>query len=418
MTALPWLLAGVLALPAATAPTTSPVKASLRVQGAPVAGKPFVATVTARRKAKPAGGLRLRVLFTRQSRSVVVPARSTGRGRYRVTAVLRASGRWRYEIRSGRTSLGGGTLSVAGAPVSRLPGIPAFKVCAGAGPFWPTMTVAVDGGTVWVACKETGRLQRVDAATGAVRATIALPGSTPIAVVAGLGSIWALDGRPGTLYRIDPATNRIAARSVLGIAQPYNLWIGAGSVWSVDDGAGEVLKIDPTTLQIVARIPVGDGAADLVFQGTDCWVINHRDLKLVKIDTRAATARTLAVIPGDAPERMAWAAGWLWITGRGTGLIQVDPATGAAVATVGLGAAGGIDVVEHDGALYVPARASEAIQSGFPRLASVVRIDPATRALTTVATASGLLDVHGLADGGSVVWLADNTNGVLYRLPG
>jgi hypothetical protein len=29
---------------------------------------------------------------------------------------------------------------------------------------------------------------------------------------------------------------------------------------------------------------------------------------------------------GDAPQRMAWAAGSLWITGRGTDLLQVDPA--------------------------------------------------------------------------------------------
>jgi hypothetical protein len=138
----------------------------------------------------------------------------------------------------------------------------------------------------------------------------------------------------------------------------------------------------------------------------------------VRIDTRTSAARTLAVIPGDAPERMAWAAGWLWITGRGTGLIQVDPATGAAVATIGLGPAGGIDVIEHGGALIVPARANEATQSGFPRLAAVVRVDPATHAVTTISNASGRLDVHGLADAGPVVWLADNTNGVLYRLAG
>ena len=167
----------------------------------------------------------------------------------------------------------------------------------------------------------------------------------------------------------------------------------------------------------MARIPVGDGAADLVFQGAECWVINHRDLKLVRIDTRAATARTLAVI--QATPRSGWRGpGRPWITGRGTGLIQVDPATGAPVATVGLGPAGGIDVIEHAGALWVPARASEATQSGFPRLGAVVRVDPATRATTTISTASGRLDVHGLADGGSVLWLADNTNGVLYRLPG
>ena len=33
-----------------------------------------------------------------------------------------------------------------------------------------------------------------------------------------------------------------------------------------------------------------------------------------------------SVIPGDAPERMVMLAGSLWITGRGTDLLQVDPA--------------------------------------------------------------------------------------------
>lgn len=73
-------------------------------------------------------------------------------------------------------------------------------------------------------------------------------------------------------------------------------------------------------------------------------------------------------------------------------------------------------MIEHAGALWVPARASEATQSGLPRLAAVLRVDATTRAVTTIAAASGRIDVHGLADGGPVVWLADNTNGVLYRL--
>jgi hypothetical protein len=38
-------------------------------------------------------------------------------------------------------------------------------------------------------------------------------------------------------------------------------------------------------------------------------------------------------------------------------------------------------------------------------------------AVTTVATALGRVDVHGLAVGLGSVWLADNTSGVLYRLP-
>jgi hypothetical protein len=75
-------------------------------------------------------------------------------------------------------------------------------------------------------------------------------------------------------------------------------------------------------------------------------------------------------------------------------------------------------VIEHAGSLWVPVRAADQTQSGFPRLDDVRRVDAASRPATTVATASGRLDVHGLADGGAVVWLADNTNGVLYRLAG
>jgi hypothetical protein len=37
--------------------------------------------------------------------------------------------------------------------------------------------------------------------------------------------------------------------------------------------------------------------------------------------------------------------------------------------------------------------------------------------VTTVATATGRVDVHGLASGLGSVWLADNTSGFLYRLP-
>jgi hypothetical protein len=37
--------------------------------------------------------------------------------------------------------------------------------------------------------------------------------------------------------------------------------------------------------------------------------------------------------------------------------------------------------------------------------------------VTTVASARGRIDVHGLAVGLGSVWLADNRDGFLYRLP-
>jgi len=38
--------------------------------------------------------------------------------------------------------------------------------------------------------------------------------------------------------------------------------------------------------------------------------------------------------------------------------------------------------------------------------------------VTTAATADGRVDVHGLAAVGRAVWLADNTDGFLYRVSG
>jgi streptogramin lyase len=60
-------------------------------------------------------------------------------------------------------------------------------------------------------------------------------------------------------------------------------------------------------------------------------------------------------VPGEAPERIAMLAGSLWVTGRGTDLIRLDPETGVTQATIEIGA-GGIDVVAAAGSLWVPAR--------------------------------------------------------------
>lgn len=49
-----------------------------------------------------------------------------------------------------------------------LPGTESRRACAGAGPSWPTETLAVRGGTAWVACNEQFRVVRVALGSGAV----------------------------------------------------------------------------------------------------------------------------------------------------------------------------------------------------------------------------------------------------------
>ena len=308
-----------------------------------------------------------------------------------------------------------GSSLAAGSGIGRIPEASGVRTCAAAGNYWPTETLAVGGTTAWVACKEQSRLVRTALSGGRTTAAVALDGPV-IAVATGLGSLWALDSR-SMLYRLDARTGRVKRRIPLGANAAYNIWIGGGSVWVADDQGGSVLRVSPATNRVVARIAVGDGPADMVFAGSRGWVLTHRDNTLYRIDTQTNKATRLAPV-GDADaaaERLALLGGSLWITGRGLPLLEVDPESGATRRSVDIGGTG-IDVVGAAGSLWIPVRTAEVDRRGFPTMTALRRVTPAGT-VPTAATAKGRVDVHGLVAGKRAVWLVDNTQGVLYRVP-
>src|SRR3954466_415360 len=111
-------------------------------------------------------------------------------------------------------------VAAAAAPVL-LPGAQALRACAAAGPYWPTMTLALRGTTAWVACKEQSRVIRIDTRTGRTLKSIKLDAPV-IAVVAGPGPVWALDSR-AMLYRIDASSAKVVKRIPLGLRAAYNI---------------------------------------------------------------------------------------------------------------------------------------------------------------------------------------------------
>lgn len=312
-------------------------------------------------------------------------------------------------------ALGTGAAVPAATADRRIPEARAIRACAAAGPFWPTMTLAIGGNTAWVACKERSRVVRVDLARHRITRSVRLEGPA-IAVALGYHSVWALDTL-STLYRLDPRTARVTKRIRLQAAGPYNIWIGAGSVWVAEDRAASLVRVSPAKNKVVARIRVGDGPADVAFAGTSAWVMDHRDRTLFRIDTATNRATRLATIgiEGDAaPERFVLFGGSLWITGRGVPLLQVDPATGQIRRSIDLHGTG-IDIVAVAGALWVPVRTAAVDRSGFPTMTALRRVT-LDGTVTTAATPTGRVDVHGLAAGTRAVWLADNTDGFLYRI--
>lgn len=308
-------------------------------------------------------------------------------------------------------------VSCASASGGALPGARSIKVCAAAGPFWPTMTLALRDTTAWVACKTQSRVVRVNTRTGKTTKSVRLRGPA-IAVASGFGSIWALDSA-GTLYRVKPANGRVAKRIALNVAAAYNIWIGGGSVWVAADQGANVVRVSPQSNRVVARIGAGDGPASMAFDAATAWIVNHRDTTIDRIDlatNRSGPLTTLGGVNDRAPERMTFSQGSLWVTGRGTDLLKVNPATGAVERTIEIGASG-IDLVALGDDLWVPTRSDAVDPTGFPTMDALKRVSTSTGAVTTVSRPTARLDVHGLAAAGGAVWIADNRKGRLYRVP-
>jgi hypothetical protein len=308
--------------------------------------------------------------------------------------------------------------SCASASSGGLPGSRSVKTCAAAGPFWPTMTLAFQGAsTAWVACKTQSRVVRVNTRTGKTTKSVRLRGPA-IAVASGFGSIWALDSG-GTLYRIRPKAPKVTRRINLSVAAAYNIWIGGGSVWVAADQGASVVRVSPASNSVVARIEAGDGPASMAFDGGTAWVVNHRDTTVNRIDLATNRSRLLTTLGGvneRAPERMAFSHGSLWITGRGTDLLKVNPATGSVQRTIEIGASG-IDIVAAGDDVWVPTRNAAVDQTGFPTMDALRRVSTTTGQVTTVSRPTTRLDVHGITVAGGAIWIADNRRGRLYRVP-
>jgi streptogramin lyase len=274
------------------------------------------------------------------------------------------------------------------------------------------MTLTLERASAWVACKEQSRVIRVSTKTGKTTKSVRLDGPV-IAVKSGFGSVWALDSA-GTLYRLSSKRARIVKRIPLSVAAPYNIWTGGGSVWVADDRGEKVVRVSPQTNRVVARIPAGDGPASMAFSGGTAWVINHRDTTVDRIDLATNRSSLLRRLGGEAPERMVWSHGSLWITGRGTDLLELNPANGS-LRTIEIGASG-IDLVAAGDDLFVPTRSAAVDPTGFPTMNALVRVSTSSRSVSTIARPTSRLDVHGLAAANGAVWIADNRRGRLYRV--
>ena len=186
------------------------------------------------------------------------------------------------------TNAGAGGDSVARIDprTNRLLGRP---VRTGASP----QSLAVGGGSLWVANHDERTVTRIDLASGKVVADIPVP-SEPHRVAYGAGAVWVGNWHDNSVSRIDPATNRVVGSPIpIGSHHAGNLVVGAGDLWVTSDyrvdGAAEdtvVVRIDPQTNRAVETIAVGGHPIDVAVTKGAVWVSVANPGRLLRIAGR------------------------------------------------------------------------------------------------------------------------------------
>lgn len=157
-------------------------------------------------------------------------------------------------------------------------------------------------------------------------------------VVAGAGSAWLADSDTQALLRMDPATRRVTARFPLGGSA--NITWGHGAIWVgvTRDQAFRLLRIDPRTNRIVARlhtpdVPGGAAFSSPVWVGDKLWLLSSA--AAVQIDP--ASGHAIATVPtarnGYRTRSIAVVGGDLWVHLSDGRLLRLDGATGRRKAT-------------------------------------------------------------------------------------
>jgi len=402
------LLAAVVA--GASSGATKPIKVSLVRKPAATAGLRSVVSLAVRGSARP-----VRLTLRAQSGPTVrlVTARRITARLYRARPTFPFAGRWKLTAlaRGRRFALGAAVVHPAPPVQSAIPGAAATRICRAPGAPLPQYSLAYGLGSLWVGCRQAqAAVLKVDPGSGQVRGLLDVPSVDPDALAAGVGALWVAQ-RSSVVARIDPRTGATRAAVVLG-SSAYVFTLG-GSVWTPDDSRSTLIRFTPGGQR--AELAVGNGTAALVESGSRIWIMNHRDATLERIDLTTNAVTRLATLPGGgAPERMVLVGGSLWITGRGTDLLRVDPETGAVQQTIEIGA-GGINIAAGGGSIWVFVATEADDRAGLPILDRVLRVDPATKTVAEVIRPTARVAVTGVTSDGAHVWLADTAAGRLYR---
>lgn len=272
--------------------------------------------------------------------------------------------------------------------------------------------------SVWVVAggSDHPAIVRVDPATNAVLADIAVPGASCTGAVAGFDAVWACshDG----IVRIDPATNAVVTLIEVPTFWQARLAAGGGSVWAFTRLGGgaypdAVLRIDPATNSVVSSIGLGHPVGTMAFGFDALWVTSPADGVLLRVDP--TTGEVTTALEGLAtPFQVVVGPDSLWVSLYGSDdaepaegeptIVRIDPASGAVLAYLVA------DPIRLAGGIHADATAVWLRGGGT----FLTHIDPATNQVVEVIT--GSKGGGDLVAGFGSVWAAGYNFNQLWRV--
>lgn len=223
----------------------------------------------------------------------------------------------------------------------------------------PCAALSIGFGSVWVAsCGQS--IVRISLASNAVQATVPLgiadaEGSFAISH----GSVWILCDRKGKLARINGKTNAI--ETTLDVApNSFAAASGYGSVWITNTGddpnaRGSVQRIDPNANRVITTIEVGKQPRFIAVGEGGVWTLNQTDGSVTRIDpqTNKVVATILCDVPGTGGD-IAAGEGYVWVRAKKNLLLKIDPKENKVVEIFGPPAGSGAVRAGH-GAVWITA---------------------------------------------------------------
>lgn len=282
-------------------------------------------------------------------------------------------------------------------PMSELHPIAKFSIPGS--PDW----VAI-GESVWISNNPKNNISELDPKTNRVGAVIPVAKTPCSGLAIAFDSIWVPICSDGSVQRVDAKSHKIVASIPSGVGNTEGgITAGEGSVWMPSDAAGVLSRIDPQTNKVVSKISIPAGSFTAAFNGGSVWITSTKNNLLTRVD--AKSEKVLAKIPvGPTPRFLATGLGSVWTLNQGDGSVsRIDPATNKVVATIEVGVPGpGGDIAVGEGAVWVTA-------IGKP----LSKIDPATNRVITQYVGKG---GDALRVGLGSLWLSNHEFHEVWRI--